>query len=48
MDFRELTMKDFSIEELKQIKEGIEKELKRRTIKVPDKDDGHNSKDRPS
>ena len=39
---------DASIERLKEMKDQIQKELDRRTIKVPVDEDGYNSKDRSS
>ena len=42
------SLDEMSVEQLKEIKKHIIKELERRTIRVPEKDDGYNSKDRPS
>jgi secreted Zn-dependent insulinase-like peptidase len=42
------SLDEMSVEQLKEIEKHIIKELQRRTIRVPEKDDGHYSKDRPS
>ena len=42
------SLDEMSVEQLKEIEKHIIKELGRRTIRVPEKDDGYNSKDRPS
>ena len=42
------SLDEMSVEQLKEIEKHIIKELQRRTIRVPEKDDGHYSKDRSS